>query len=237
VTKVEGRFKGFPAEAFDFFKKLSRHNNREWFLKNKVAYQESLLEPMKRLVEDVDEELRKQGIPLRRNARSSVQRIYRDIRFSADKTPYYTFIAAAFYFEGDKSRPGVLYIHFDNEHPFFAAGFWHPDAQFLTALRTKLGENPEAFEKVLKKLERAGYEFSQEGSLSRMPRGFERFADSPLAKFFKMKSFVVSERLETADLYKKNLITRITSFTGKALPLLEFGWALQPPETSDFQDV
>ena len=84
---VTGRFSGFPPKAIDFFKDLERHNKREWFLAHKEIYERACREPMEQLVAELEPQFGK----------SRISRIYRDIRFSENKQPYKTHVAASFW--------------------------------------------------------------------------------------------------------------------------------------------
>ena len=96
AAKIEKapRFTGFAPDAMKFFRQLRNNNHRDWFLKKKDHYETTLLAPMRALVFEVADRLDDAGLPLAANRKFPVMRIYRDVRFSANKTPYKTAISA-----------------------------------------------------------------------------------------------------------------------------------------------
>ena len=89
-------FPGFPAEGLEFLRKLAKNNKREWFQPRKEIFEAKVKQPMIELVEAVNAELLKFAPDHINDPKKAVYRIYRDTRFSADKTPYKTHIAAVF---------------------------------------------------------------------------------------------------------------------------------------------
>ena len=111
VPEGPGGFRGFGSQALPFLQALRENNERDWFAENKSTFIEECDAPLRELVREVGSRLEEEGLPLAPIARNPVFRIYRDVRFSHDKSPYKTNLGAALYREGDKSRPGMLYIH------------------------------------------------------------------------------------------------------------------------------
>ena len=108
-------FNGFPKSGIDFLRKLKKNNNRDWFQKHKDEYEEDVKFPMQCLIASLREKLRDDIPEIEFNPRRSIFRIYRDVRFSKNKTPYKTNIAAGFDLRGKKKStesPG-LYIGID----------------------------------------------------------------------------------------------------------------------------
>lgn len=97
-------FPGFSQAAFSFFKDLAIHQHRDWFATNKHIYDEQVLASMRALVNDLGDALCLRGIPLLGSAKAAIFRIYRDLRFTQDKTPYKTHIAAAVIRDGQRLR-------------------------------------------------------------------------------------------------------------------------------------
>ena len=89
-------FEGFPREAMTFFRALARHNHRDWFLAHKEVYEESVRRPTTALVEALNAALMEFAPAYATEPAKAVYRIYRDVRFSSDKTPYKTHVAASF---------------------------------------------------------------------------------------------------------------------------------------------
>lgn len=90
-----------------------------------------------------------------------------------------------------------------------------------------MAEDPKAFEAMVRALERGGLQLSEHGeTLKRMPRGFETYAGSPIAKYFRVGSFITSERLSDDDVMSAALVQRIVSLAKRAKPLFTYGWNL-----------
>ncbi|MBI3696718.1 MAG: DUF2461 domain-containing protein, partial [Acidobacteria bacterium] len=109
-------FPGFPPEALQFLRRLKRNNAREWFLKNKHIYEEKVKAPMVELVLALGREMLRFAPEMSFDPQRAIYRIYRDTRFSPDKTPYKTHIAAVFHPRGmEKHNCGGLYFHVSTE--------------------------------------------------------------------------------------------------------------------------
>ena len=160
----------FTPDLFRFLSRLTRNNNRQWFLRHKDEYESCVQQPALQFIEDF-------GIPLRelsphlvadaRASRGSLFRIYRDTRFSNDKRPYKTHVAMRFAHRGkDVHSPG-FYLHLEPEGCFAASGLWHPEQPTLLKVRTAMVGRPEEWRAVRKLLN-----WDDAGKLSRPPRGF-----------------------------------------------------------------
>src|SRR5262245_37359272 len=119
----------FSQGFFKFLKEIKKNNNREWFTKNKSRYEKQLLAPSLRFVKDVAPKLKKISPYLvadPRPFRGSLFRIYRDIRFSTDKSPYKTNVAMQFWHQkrGKNIHAAGLYLHLSPGQSFAAAGVW-----------------------------------------------------------------------------------------------------------------
>ena len=217
-------FKGIPPQGLRFLRDLAKNNDRAWFTPRKEVYQKDVVEPLQALVADVTASLRKAKIPLGGDPKRSVFRIYRDIRFSPDKRPYKT-NAGAYLSRESRGVPGGLYIHVQPKQSFMAAGFYEIDKDLLARWREAMANDPKTFQTVLRTLEREGLTISEHGeALKRMPRGYETMAQSPIAKYFRLRSFIVSETLSDADLAGARLAERVVALAKRAKPLLTYGW-------------
>jgi len=226
LSEPSGGFRGFGSQALPFLRALKENNERDWFAANKSIFQDECDTPLRELVVEVGRGLEAKGIPLAPMPKNPVFRIYRDIRFSHDKSPYKTNVGSALYREGDKSRPGLLYIHVEPGGSFLASGFYQPDPPLLKALRQGVADDPAGFGKVVKALEARGLKLGMGDPLARMPKGFEAFAESPFAEVIRFRSFVVSRPLTDEDLERRDLPSTVVTFAEEALPLLKFFWSL-----------
>jgi uncharacterized protein (TIGR02453 family) len=221
------RFAGFSPAALKFLRDLAKNNDRAWFAPRKQFDETELLEPLLALVADATDALRKAKIPIGADPLRSTFRIYRDIRFSADKRPYKTNLGAYLPSGGSHDEPGGLYVHIEPGESFMAIAFYQLDKTALLRWRSAMAKAPKRFQSMLKALERNGLRISDESeSLKRMPRGFEALADSPIAKYFRLGSFTVSERLSDKDVTGKRLVDRMVVLAKKAKPLLSYGSGL-----------
>lgn len=138
-------FTGFPRDSIKFFKELSKNNNRDWFAENKPRYEESVLNPALRLVIDIEGPLKKVSphfLAVSKKSGGSLMRIYRDTRFSKDKTPYKTNLGVHFRHETGKDvhAPG-FYFHVDPKEVFVGAGIWRPDSKALNQIRVLIDDD------------------------------------------------------------------------------------------------
>ncbi len=220
-------FSGFSPQALRFLRDLKKNNQREWFQARKTVYENELLAPLQALAADVSGAMRRSKIPIGADPRRASFRIYRDVRFSHDKSPYKTNLGTYLPHNGVRDAPGGLYIHIEPKASFMAVAFYQLDKPLLQRWRAAMAKEPAVFERVLRALERNGTRIAeQEDALKRMPRGFEAQADSPIAKYFRQPSFVASETLSDDDVMDKQLIERSVRLAKKAKLLLEYGWRI-----------
>ncbi len=221
------RFSGFSPEALKFLRGLKKNNDRAWFAPRKEIYERECLAPLRALTVDLARALREARIPIDADPSRVGFRIYRDVRFSRDKSPYKTNLGTYLPYRGIRGAPGGLYIHVAPKESFAIAGFYQLDKEPLQRWREAMASDPKGFQNVLRTLQRNRLALSeQHESLKRMPRGFEAFAESPIAKYFKIGTFMVSEKLSDADLRDAGLIERSVKLVKRAKPLLEYGWSV-----------
>jgi uncharacterized protein (TIGR02453 family) len=219
-------FRGFSPEALKFLRDLAKHNDRAWFTPRKEIYQTELLVPLQALVADATTALYRAKVPLGGDPKRSTFRIYRDIRFSSDKSPYKTNVGAFLRREDTPDVPGGLYIHIQPKQSFMAAGFYQIDGAMLQRWREAMALDPKGFETMIRTLERGKLKLSeQDDPLKRMPRGFEALADHSIGTFFRLRSFITSETLSDDDVMDAGLVERVVSLAKRAKPLLVYGWA------------
>src|SRR5919198_3602122 len=128
--------RAFTPALFSFLRDLRENNDREWFNANKQRYEDDVKEPALEFVSDFApllEEISPHLVADPRPVGGSLFRIYRDTRFSKDKTPYKTHLGAHFFHESAKRAPSVpgFYLHVQPGESFVAAGIWHPDPKAL----------------------------------------------------------------------------------------------------------
>lgn len=133
------RFPGFPPEALRFLRALKRNNRREWFQPRKEQFESLVKAPMLALVAELNADLMKFAPEYVTDPKKSVFRIYRDVRFSSDKRPYKTNIAASFHRRGVEG--GGLYFSVSADEVEVAAGIYHPSREVTLAVRQHVAEN------------------------------------------------------------------------------------------------
>ena len=167
-------FPGFPKEALTFLRGLARNNQREWFQARKDVFEAKLKAPMTELVEVVNAELLKFAPHHITDPKKAIYRIYRDTRFSSDKTPYKTHIAALFPRHGlEKHSSAGFYFQISPEGVGIAAGAYMPGPEELFAIRTWLASNHRTFLKASRNAEKVVGPLDAGSSLARSPKGFD----------------------------------------------------------------
>lgn len=229
-------FAGIDASALQFLRDLKQNNERDWFRERKHIYEDQLKRPIETLVNEASAAARKLGFPLFPKDKNPLTRIYRDIRFSPDKTPFHTYVGAMLRGASGRNRLGELYIHIDADQPFVAAGFWMPERPFLQAWRERMARNPQEFSSVLKALRKENLAWLEGYALKRMPRGFESQAGTEFEEHFKRQVYVVRQSFTVKDIASPALVGRIARFAVAARPLLEYGWALGYKRKRDILD-
>ncbi len=221
------KFQGFSPQALRFLRDLRKNNDRTWFQTRKELYERELLAPLHALTGGLATALRRAKIPIDADPRRAVFRIYRDVRFSLDKSPYKTNLGTYLPYRGIRGAPGGLYVHVAPKESFVATGFYQLEKDQLQRWRAAMAAEPKRFAAVLRALERNGAAISEHGeALKRMPRGFEDQAASPIAEYFRVSSFMTSEELSDDDVADEALVGRCVALVKRSKPLLEYGWEL-----------
>ncbi len=209
----------FSAELFQFLKQLRRNNNREWFQANKERYRTAVQELALRFIAAFAvplHEISSWMVADPRPSGGSLFRIYRDIRFSQDKSPYKTHVGMHFYHQASNEEvPGpVFYFHLQPGNCFAAAGCWHPDSRTVARIRDAVAWKAAEWKKAT-----AGLELEGE-SLTRPPRGYS--PAHPLIEDLKHKDFVASIALSDATVCSGRCLSEFVRACKKMRPLVGF---------------
>jgi len=202
----------FGPKIFKYLKDLAAHNDRDWFKANKDRYEDEVKLPLLRFIADFAPRLEKispEFVADPRPQGGSMFRIYRDTRFSKDKSPYKIFAAAQFRHRAGKDvhAPG-FYLHLDNAGSFMGAGVWHPDGKTLTGIRDLIVAEPARWKRILAgKTFLATFEMEGE-SLKRPPRGYD--PEHPLVEDLKRKDFILVSKYTKKDLGAADFLSRFT---------------------------
>ncbi len=208
----------FRPELFDFLRRLKRHNNRDWFARNKSRYEETVRDPALLFISSFGPHLFKINpnfVADPHPSRGSLFRIYRDTRFSSDKRPYKTHIGIRFsHASGKDAHAPVFYLHLEPESCFAAAGVWHPERIALNQIRAAIVSNPKGWAAVRRKFELEG------DSLKRPPRGFD--PNHPFVEDLKRTDFIAGVDFTEAEVCRAGFLKEFTAACRKMLPLVEF---------------
>ena len=228
-------FPGFSPAALRFFIQLKRHNNRPWFLKNKETYEREIKEPMLSLVLALNSELRNFAPELVTEPKRAIYRIYRDVRFSADKSPYKTHTAALFAPRGlGKHACAGLYFHFAPDELLLAGGVYMPGPKELLAIRNHIAANTTAFRKILAHRQIAALGGLQGDQLVRVPKGFAPV--HPAADLLRYKQFLVWVKHPPEMALNKDLLPLLEQTFRTLLPMVRFLNAPLKPGKKEMMD-
>jgi uncharacterized protein (TIGR02453 family) len=200
-------FQGFRPEALGFLRRLRRHNTREWFERHRAVYETEVRDPLRALVEEMDVRLARIAPEIVGDPRRSVFRIHRDVRFSADKSPYRTNAACQFYHHDagrgagqDAEGAGAgLYFQLADGDCFVAGGIWMPARPALERIREALADAPEGLDRIVgaRSFKRRFKALDREAMLTRLPRGYNQ--GHPAERWLRYKSFTATRGLTAAE--------------------------------------
>ena len=207
--------------SLDFLKQLENNNNREWFELHRNEFEESKRE-VQELTNSLIQEIGKfDSSILKLNYKDCVFRIYRDTRFSKNKTPYKNNMGAVFTDGGKKSPKAGYYIHIQPGASFLAAGVWMPDAPVLQAIRREIYFNHINLRGILGK-DNLNSMFNTMGDhqLKTAPKGYDK--EHPAIDLLRFKSFVLSRSLSDKEVHSKDLAIKAAAVFKEMSPFIQF---------------
>jgi uncharacterized protein (TIGR02453 family) len=228
-------FTGFRPEAIQFLADLTANNERAWFQPRKAEYERLLKEPMEELCVALEAEFRGRDIPLHADAARSPFRIYRDTRFSKDKSPYKSHVAASFAWAGDGIDSATGRSHTESVHAsggyfhlqpgeiYVGGGVWHPDKEWITAFRERVADDYDGFRDLVDAPAFKGTfgDVGDDGeSLKRVPAGFP--PDHPAANILRLKNVTFGRRLSDAEAMSPDLPVVIADSFAVGTPLMRY---------------
>ncbi len=218
------RYATFKPETINFLRELRKNNNRDWFNENKSRYETDVLDVALNFIQSMHDPLQKiaphfTAVPKRMGG--SLMRVYRDTRFSKNKTPYKTNVGIQFRHEQAKDvhAPG-FYVHIDPDQVFLGVGLWRPESAVLAAIRERISVNQAEWlrardDKAFKR------HFSLGGqSLSRPPRGYDK--EHPLIEDIKRKDFLAVKNMHLEEATEPRFQQKVESAFQAATPLMHF---------------
>lgn len=217
--------KYFSPKLFKFLRDLKRNNSRKWFLANKHRYEDDVKQPLLNFITDFAGPLSKishEFVSDPKPSGGSMFRIYRDMRFSADKSPYK--LAASAHFRHSRARdvhaPG-FYLHLEPNNVFAGVGLWHPDNPSLKKIRDTMVKNPRNWTRA--RDNKAFNKLFDEGDgemLKRPPQGYD--PDHPLIEDLKKKDFTAFTDLSEKQAVSSNFLDRFAKACVAAKPFMEY---------------
>jgi len=214
----------FTRGLFEFLKDLSSHNNRDWFTANQERYEQQVRDPFLHLITDLGPGLKKINpriIADPRPNRGSMMRIHRDIRFSKDKSPYKTFVAARFWHQ--KGKDGAMpayYLRLAPESSLIGGGVWHPETPAVRKIRDRIVSRPKDWQRVTANFRsRSGNGMAGE-SLQRSPAGYD--PNNPLIEDIKRKDFALFSPLTQRDVCGSDFLDLVLENFRSMDPFVEF---------------
>jgi len=219
----------FTKRSLGFLRGLARHNERPWFEAHRGEYESEVRQPMRELIEDLDTRFAQFAPEIGGDPKRSMFRIYRDIRFSRDKSPYKTHAACWFHHlnaarnVGSEAEAGSAGYYFHLEpggRSLIGAGTWMPPRTQLNRLRGAIADDPKAFERITRSIPRRFGGLDDEGALKRMPRGYTE--DHPAAKWLRFQSFTSGRTLTDAQVTSPALASFLAREYEALLPLVRW---------------
>jgi len=219
---VSSGFPGFPREGIEFFRGLSRHNNRDWFQPRKRIFEEVVKRPMCQLVEALNRAMLDFAPDYITDPAKAIYRIYRDTRFSQDKTPYKDHIAANFRWRrGGRHEGAGYYFAISHKEVAIGGGLYMPEPEVLLAVRNHIAHHHQRLlDAVNCRMVRRLLGEMQGEQLTRIPKGFP--ADHAAADLLRYKRFilyiVLAPEIATTSALLPAIVTRFRAMR----PFLEF---------------
>jgi uncharacterized protein (TIGR02453 family) len=223
-------FAGFPPEAMTFFRGLARNNRREWFLPRKAVFEASVKQPMRELVEALNQALAGFAPEFATDPAKAVYRFYRDTRFSNDKKPYKEQIAASFRARGSTLHgQGGFYYAISHKAVAIGGGVYMPEPATLLAIRHHIAKNHAELRRMLARPKVRSLLGEMQGEqLARVPKGFAK--NHPAADLLRFKQFLLFVELAPDVATTPRLYTEIVDRFRAATPFLRFLNAPLPKE-------
>lgn len=208
-------------KTLSFLNSLKQNNNRDWFHANKTIYNEAK-EEFEALTEILIYETSKFDPDIRGlHPKDCIFRIFRDIRFSTDKTPYKTNFGTYLVRNGRKSGYAGYYLHIDPASSFIAGGIYMPPSNILRSVRTEIYEHVEEFKSIISEAEsKMDFNELHGDKLKTAPKGFPK--DFPDIDLLKYKSYGLSREITDKQIKDDTLIGEVTESFRSLTPLIHF---------------
>jgi uncharacterized protein (TIGR02453 family) len=220
-TEMYPPFGGFPKEGISFLRRLKKNNNREWFAKHKPEYEDYVKLPMQSLIATLREPMARMAPEFDVHPKRSMFRIYRDTRFSKNKLPYKTHVAAVFHHRGNWQGSAGYYFHIEPGEVFLGGGIYMPDSGQLKKIRAAIANRADEFSSIVdNKSFKRKFGGLEGEKLKRNPLGYS--ADHPMIEWLKYKQFFTGVEWEEKSCYTPKVVDNIVQVYKDLLPLIRF---------------
>lgn len=212
----------FTTDTLRFLRALKRNNRREWFQPRKDKYDQHVRAPMLALIERLATDFGRFAPEIVASPKTSMYRIYRDTRFSDDKTPYKIQAAASFRWRGlDKGRGAGLYLEVGPSWTWMGGGFYAPESPDLVRIRGHIAETwPEIHKTVRTAAFTRAFGALDGESLTRVPRGYPK--DHPAADYLKHKNFLAGREFPPEFATSARFYPTLLATFEACMPLVRF---------------
>ena len=208
-----------PASSLDFLKQLQQNNNREWFNDHKKDYLQQL-EIIEKFANGLLAELNTHDVIETPSGKKALQRIYRDTRFSADKTPYKKYWGGGFT-RATSQRRGGYYFHLEHGNTFVAGGFWSPSAQDLKRVREDINYDAAPLRKILSsKSFTSTFGTLQGEQVKTSPKGFD--ATNEAIDLLRYKQFLLVKRFTDEEVTSPNFLKQASQAYKNMRPFFDY---------------
>ena len=219
-------FAGFPESFFKFFEDLTQNNNREWFTGNKPRYEAEIVTPCLDFIEALAPQLADISphfLAVPKKMGGSMFRIYRDVRFSKDKTPYKIHAGLQFrHVSGKNAHAPGFYLHLAIDEILIGGGIWQPPSPVLVKIRERIdtrsknwraAQSTDGFQKSFGQMYPGN-------PLKRPPRGFDE--NHPCIDDLKKRSFFMMAKSNRKEAARADFVDRVSSVYQDATPMMKF---------------
>ena len=235
MTTAAPCFTGFTPAAIQFLVELAANNDRAWFQPRKAEYERLLKEPLEAMIEALADRLAARGVPMLADPKRSPFRIYRDTRFSKDKSPYKAHLGATFPWieeaagaaaggdHDERAHGNGGYFHFQPGEMYVGGGMWQMEKPRLEAFRAAVLADPDRVRAALDAPEFVawfGGGARPHDELKRFPPGYPQ--DHPLAHMFRWKDVVFGRSLSDEEVLSPDLPDRLAEGYATAVPVFRF---------------
>jgi uncharacterized protein (TIGR02453 family) len=219
---MKNAFSGFPPDTLRSLRQLKRNNNREWFLGRKDLYESKIKGPMTDLVLALGHTLQQSAPDLIVDPKRAIYRIYRDIRFSPDKRPYKTHLAARFVPRGIPKNTGAgMYFHIEPAQIVVAGGVYMTDSATLRIFRQHIADNWKHYREITNQRSFRKLFGSVQGErLVHLPSGFS--ADHPAIDVLRQKQFYITQTKPAEFAEKPKFYPWLLELFSAMIPFVQF---------------